>query len=106
MFNKVLIANRGEIALRIIRACHELEVKAVEAAALAAWRAWTSDELNVRLVRSSGHDLVLAGKSDKLELVAERTAQLLLRHGIDGLSYAKLARASKVSVAGIAILLS
>jgi acetyl-CoA carboxylase biotin carboxylase subunit len=29
MFNKVLIANRGEIALRIIRACHELGIKTV-----------------------------------------------------------------------------
>ncbi|MGE4317387.1 MAG: acetyl-CoA carboxylase biotin carboxylase subunit [Deferribacterales bacterium] len=29
MFNKVLIANRGEIALRIIRACKELNVKTV-----------------------------------------------------------------------------
>ena len=29
MFKKVLIANRGEIALRIIRACHELGIKAV-----------------------------------------------------------------------------
>jgi acetyl-CoA carboxylase biotin carboxylase subunit len=29
MFNKVLIANRGEIALRIIRACKELKVKTV-----------------------------------------------------------------------------
>ena len=29
MFNKILIANRGEIAIRIMRACKELEVKTV-----------------------------------------------------------------------------
>ncbi len=29
MFSRVLIANRGEIALRIIRACHELGVEAI-----------------------------------------------------------------------------
>ncbi|MQY72072.1 MAG: acetyl-CoA carboxylase biotin carboxylase subunit, partial [Dehalococcoidia bacterium] len=29
MFKKVLIANRGEIALRIIRACHELGISTV-----------------------------------------------------------------------------
>lgn len=29
MFKKILIANRGEIALRIIRACRELEIKTV-----------------------------------------------------------------------------
>ena len=29
MFKKILIANRGEIALRIIRACRELGIKTV-----------------------------------------------------------------------------
>ncbi len=29
MFRRILIANRGEIALRIVRACHELDVEAV-----------------------------------------------------------------------------
>lgn len=29
MFNKILIANRGEIAIRIIRACRELKIKTV-----------------------------------------------------------------------------
>ena len=29
MFSKILIANRGEIAVRIIRACHEMGISAV-----------------------------------------------------------------------------
>ena len=29
MFDKVLIANRGEVALRIMRACKELGIKTV-----------------------------------------------------------------------------
>ena len=29
MFEKILIANRGEIALRVIRACREMDIKSV-----------------------------------------------------------------------------
>ena len=29
LFSKILIANRGEIALRILRACKELDIKTV-----------------------------------------------------------------------------
>ena len=29
MFKKLLVANRGEVAVRIIRACHEMGIKTV-----------------------------------------------------------------------------
>ena len=44
MFNKILIANRGEIALRIIRACREMGIKTVIAYSQA-----DEDSLPVRL---------------------------------------------------------
>src|SRR5438093_250786 len=48
MFQKILIANRGEIALRILRACHEMEIKVV-----AVHSSADSEALHVRLADES-----------------------------------------------------
>ena len=48
MFKKILIANRGEIALRIHRACHEMDIKTVAVHSTA-----DADAMHVRLADES-----------------------------------------------------
>lgn len=48
MLNKILIANRGEIAVRIIRACHELNIKTV-----AIYSEVDRDAMHVRLANEA-----------------------------------------------------
>jgi len=48
MFSKILIANRGEIALRVIRACREMGIKSVAVHSTA-----DSDAMHVRMADES-----------------------------------------------------
>ena len=71
MFKKILIANRGEIALRIVRACKELGIRTVavfsEADATSASRAIAPASVVVRIASMiSGSAKVSTARCDPL----------------------------------------
>ena len=49
-------------------ACRELQldVETVECAALASWRVRTDESLQLRVIRSGGRDMILAGRGEQL----------------------------------------
>jgi acetyl-CoA carboxylase biotin carboxylase subunit len=74
MFAKVLVANRGEIAVRVIRACHELGVSAVAVYSDADARA-----LHVRMADEAVH--IGASPSSESYLRADRLIDAAVKTG-------------------------
>jgi acetyl-CoA carboxylase biotin carboxylase subunit len=76
MFSKILIANRGEIAVRVIRACREMGIQTV-----AIYSDVDRDALHVRMADEAYH----CGPPPAREsyLVAERVLEIAKRAGAD-----------------------
>ena len=75
MFSKILIANRGEIAVRIIRACREMGISTV-----AIYSQADKDAMHVQLADESGdfyHTLLITGFSEGQTLVSAHTNDAL-----------------------------
>jgi acetyl-CoA carboxylase biotin carboxylase subunit len=78
VFKKILIANRGEIAVRVIRACRELEI-----APIAIYSEADSEALHVRLADSAYP--CGAAPARESYLVAERVVEIAQRAGADAI---------------------
>lgn len=78
-FRKVLIANRGEIAIRIIRACHELGIRTVSL---------YSKEDKLALFRTKSDESYLIGNNKspvEAYLSIEEIISLALKKGVDAI---------------------
>lgn len=78
-FNKVLIANRGEIAIRIIRACHELGIRTV---------CIYSKEDKLALFRTKSDESYLIGHNKgpvEAYLSIEDIVNLAIKKGVDAI---------------------
>ncbi len=78
MLKKVLIANRGEIALRVVRACHELGVQAVAVYSEA-------DRLAPHVLHADEAYLIGPPPSSQSYLRAETLIETALRTGCDAI---------------------
>lgn len=77
MFNKILIANRGEIAVRVIRACQELGVKAVAI--------YSEADEHGRHVEIADEAWKLEGQPGKVYLDAQQIIDLAKRAGAEAI---------------------
>jgi pyruvate carboxylase len=78
-FKKVLIANRGEIAIRIIRACHELGIRTVSV---------YSKEDQLALFRTKSDESYLIGNNKgpvEAYLAIEEIINLAIKKGVDAI---------------------
>ena len=78
-FKRVLVANRGEIAIRVMRACHELGIRTV---------AIYSDEDKCSLFRTKADEAYLVGKNKgpvEAYLNIDEIINLALKKGVDAI---------------------
>ena len=78
-FKRVLVANRGEIAIRIFRACHELGIRTV---------AIYSEEDKCSLFRTKAHEAYLIGRNKgpvEAYLNMDEIINLALKKHVDAL---------------------
>ncbi len=78
MFNKILIANRGEIACRVIRACREMKI-----ATVAVYSDVDKDAMHVRLADEAFH--IGPPPSNESYLRWEKIIDVALKNGVEAI---------------------
>lgn len=77
MFKKILVANRGEIAVRVIRACHELDIKVAAV--------FSEPDKHSRHVSLADESWLLEGQPGKVYLDIEQIIDLAKRSGAEAI---------------------